>query len=73
MPGYRMGMIPYNVPYALTHFHSDHYGGLAASWGNGLIWCTKDGNCQPSPAEAGSRCEVGQGGGVGGEDVCGGE
>lgn len=26
--------------YILSHFHSDHYGGLNSAWKNGLIYCT---------------------------------
>ena len=26
--------------YFLTHFHSDHYGGITSKWGNGIIYCS---------------------------------
>ena len=37
---FRFGSVPNCQGYFLTHFHSDHYGGLAASWSHGPIFCS---------------------------------
>lgn len=41
MDAFKYGAIPQVEAYFLSHFHSDHYGGLTSSWVNGLIWCTR--------------------------------
>ena len=38
---FRFGRIEGCTGYFLTHFHSDHYGGLTASWQHGLIYCSQ--------------------------------
>lgn len=37
---FQFGAVEDCKAYFLTHFHSDHYGGLTKSWANGPIYCT---------------------------------
>ena len=40
MDGFRYANKTLSTQYILTHFHSDHYGGLSKSWNVGIIYCT---------------------------------
>lgn len=37
---FRFGKIEGCRGYFLTHFHSDHYGGMTSNWNHGLIYCS---------------------------------
>ena len=35
-----LGQVPWCRAFFLTHFHSDHYGGLVKSWKAGFVYCS---------------------------------
>ena len=38
--GFHYAKVALTKNYFLTHFHSDHYGGIAKSWDHGIIYCS---------------------------------